>query len=203
MNRFKKFTSMFDREKLNLYKRFLKKATEDKPSELPPTQEAPLKAHAKEAKPEKPPTLDIPIDVSEKSKPAKPKLFIKDGPHLYISKLLNAKGPMTGPQMWREYKKDTDALQMRYFTSKHHLKKKILKTMMNQGKIIKVGYSAIQKAHLGYGLVPEKAFNRTDPQVLLNIQPRPKIRRFEKVEMMDLLKNEEAKKGTSEEKKAE
>ena len=195
MNRFKKFTSMFDREKLNIYKRFLKRATDEKTSsQAPPPEQSQAQTQTKDKpKPkEEAPTLDVPIDITPKSKPPKQKHYIKDGPHLYVSKIINAKGePMTGPQIWREYLKDPEAVKMNILESKNYLKKTVMANMRKQGKLVKAPYSPILKLHPGYELVPEKAFKRIDPQVLLTIKPRPNIKRFEKPEILELLKQDE------------
>ena len=34
------------------------------------------------------------------------KYMVKDGPHLYISLMINRKGPLTVQQIWNEFRKD-------------------------------------------------------------------------------------------------
>lgn len=194
MNRFKKFTSFFDRDKLNLYKRFLKKkdaATEATSEEIPLDSTKAKSGKTKEIKQEKKDEIPLEVPITSTSKPLKQKFFLKEGPHLYISKLLNAKGPMTAAEMWVAYQKDQEAVNMKVFQSKHFLAKKVVPLMIKQGKITKAGYSFTKGKHLGYSLIPEKAFKRTDPEVLVKIQPRPNIKRFERAEIIDLLKQME------------
>lgn len=183
MNRFKKFTSLFDREKLNLYKRFLKKNEETPAQQSPPPE--------KKESP-KTPALDIPIDITPESIIRKPKFYITSGPHLYVSKLLNSQGPLTGNQIWNLYLKDAEALKTKELSSKNYLKKTILPTMYKQGKLKKIGYSPLKEEYVGLALIPEKAFLRTDPQILVSLKPRPKIRRLERAEFQELLKMQEA-----------
>jgi len=186
MNRFKKFTSLFDREKLNLYKRFLKKAPiapESSESKAPDPKLAETKIPD--------PPLDTPIDITQKPAVSKPKFLIKSGPHLYVSQILLSKGPLTGTEIWNEYIKDPSAVDQNLLKSKTFLRQRVLKSMKAQGKIQKAGYSPVAHKYLGYSLIPEKAFRRTDSQVLLNLQPKPLIKRMKKVEAMEIIRKEE------------
>ena len=57
--------------------------------------------------------------------------------------------------------------------SKTFLRHRVIKSMLKQGKILKAGWSPIHEKFLGYSLIAEKAFQRTDPEILLKMEPRP------------------------------
>ena len=197
MNRFKKFTSLFDREKLNLYKRFLRKSPSESvadPSKSSPDQKAAsdLKSSESEAKKVKDPPLETPIEITPKASP-KRKFLINSGPHLYVSQVLNTKGPLTAKEIWVEYLKDDQAVDKQLLRSKTFLQKRVIPSMLEKGKVAKAGWSPVAQKYMGYSLVPERAFRRTDPEVLVGLQPRPQIKRMKKIENMEINKKEEKK----------
>lgn len=194
MNRFKKFTSLFDKEKLNIYKRFLKRGKGETPSA---DQIKQAKTKEEEEKKDIPPA-EINISPTTGTPTGKKKHYIRQGPHLYISQILNRGGPMTTNEIWNIYKKDEEAQEKEIFPSKEFLRRTVIPAMMQQGKIVKAGYSQAQGKYLGYNLVPEKAFKRTDPEVLVRIEPRPNIRRFNRSEIIELLKKIENEKNEQE-----
>lgn len=104
---------------------------------------------------------------------------MSDGPHLWIAKLLNRKGPMNKNQIWFEYNLDKEAVASGVIPSKSYLKEKILEHMERSGKIKNLGYDKAQDQELGYSLNPSKAFTNTHPDVLLGLVPLPEIPRLQ------------------------
>lgn len=194
MNRFKKFTSLFDREKLNLYKRFLRKTPSESVADPSKASDqkaaADLKSSESEAKKAKDPPLETPIEITPKASPRR-KFLIKSGPHLYVSQVLNSKGPLTAKEIWVEYLKDQEAVDKQVLRSKAFLQKRVIPSMLEKGKVSKAGWSPVAQKYMGYSLVPEKAFKRTDPEILVGLQPRPQIKRMKKIEAMEINRKEE------------
>ncbi len=146
MNKLKKLTSPFDKQKIANYKSLLKQ----KEGELKSAEE----------------TTD---------KTQKPRFYVTDGPHLYVSILLNRKGPLTAKQIWREYQKDEDAKAKDLFSSLTYLKQTILNKMREQNKIESAGYSRITKQFHGYKLNPKTAFGNVSPDIISTLEPMPDL----------------------------
>jgi len=145
MNKLKKLTSPFDKQKIANYKSLLKQ------------QEASLKS----------------TEAAEKGE--KQRFYVTDGPHLYVSILLNRKGPLTAKQIWREYQKDDEAKAKKLLPSLTYLKQTILSKMKEQGKISSAGYSRITKQFYGYKLNPQIAFKNVSPDIISTLEPKPDL----------------------------
>lgn len=174
MNRFKNFSKSFDKEKIgNIYNRYVKKQTSKQ-------AQAPL--DEKKVKESETPS-DKPIDIAPENK--KPKYYINKGPHLYVSMLLNRKGPLTAKQIWHEYQKDEKAKQENNIRSLTYLKQTILKHMKSSEKIKPGGYSKVRDCFVGFLLNPENAFKNTHPDILANLNPKPNIKRYLKPDVLE------------------
>lgn len=111
-------------------------------------------------------TLDI---VSQK--------FVREGPHLWVSKLLHQRGPLSSRKIWEEFIKD-DTVQKETIKSKHFLKERILYQMEMQGKIVKAkAIDMPQYNRAGWQIVPHRAFKNVAPDLLAEMQPLPAINR--------------------------
>ena len=64
------------------------------------------------------------------------KHYVRDGPALYISRLLHQRGALSSKKIWDEYIKDPTA-EKDLFPSKSYMKERILRTMKEQGKLVK------------------------------------------------------------------
>lgn len=161
MNRFKK---IFDKNKVNLYKSFLKS---DPNQKVPPTSEEKV-------------NLEKPIEVTQEKK--KEKKFVETGPQLFVSVLLNKKGPLNSKEIWHEYQKDIKMKEQFEIRSLTYLKQNIIAEMKRNGKIKAGGFSKIKNRFVGFILEPEKAFKNVHPGILEVLEPRPMIKRFLKNE---------------------
>ena len=63
--------------------------------------------------------------------------FVTDGPHLWVSSLLQKRGSISGNKIWEEYQKDLVVCNTGLIASKTKLKDNILKQMLAKGKIQK------------------------------------------------------------------
>ena len=50
------------------------------------------------------------------------KRYVTQGPHLWVSKLLQIRGPISSSKIWEEYGKDKEAQELELFRSKAFLK---------------------------------------------------------------------------------
>ena len=110
--------------------------------------------------------------------------FVRQGPHLWVSKLLHQRGPLSTNKIWEEFIKDS-TVEKDLIKSKSFLKERILHQMMMQGKIARgkaVDLPQYNKA--GWALVPNHAFRNTAPDVLANMQPIPAINRYDYKEFL-------------------
>lgn len=164
MNRFKK---MFDKNKVNLYKTFLK-SDPNPNSKVPPPSEEKI-------------NLEKPIEVTQEKK--KEKKFVETGPQLFVSVLLNKKGPLNAKEIWHEYQKDLKMKEQFDIRSVTYLKQNIIAEMKRNGKIKPGGFSKIKNRFVGFVLDPEKAFQNVHPGILEVLEPRPMIKRFLKSEL--------------------
>jgi len=142
MNSVKKLTSAFDKQKLHAYKQFLKGKNAEGGQAALPAGEA------------------------------RKSYYVTDGPQLYVSSLLNKKGPLTSKQMWLEYQRDQQAKERDMLPSISYLKKKIIASMLDQGKLERAGYSRVKEKFFGYKLVPQKAFKNVHPEIVANLTPK-------------------------------
>jgi hypothetical protein len=103
--------------------------------------------------------------------------YVRDGPHLWVSKLLYQRGALTSRKIWEEFMKD-NSVEKDLIKSKNFLKERILQQMHVQGKIVKgkaVDLPIFNRA--GWVLVPHKAFKNVAPDVLAGMQPLPSVNR--------------------------
>jgi len=142
MNSVKKLTSALDKQKLAAYKQFMKRKAGEAEANALPAGEA------------------------------KKSYYVTDGPHLYISSLLNKKGPLTSKQMWQEYQRDQQAKERDMLPSLNYLKKKIIAGMLDQGKLERAGYSRVKEKFFGYKIVPSVAFKNVHPDIVANLVPK-------------------------------
>ena len=99
------------------------------------------------------------------------------GPHLWVSKLLHQRGPLSSTKIWEEFLKDETA-DKNLIASKSFLKERILHQMLSQGKVVKA--KAIDNPIFnrnGWQLVPHKAFKNVAPDILANMTPMPVLQR--------------------------
>eukprot|EP00330_Aristerostoma_sp_ATCC50986_P006451 CAMPEP_0114583950 /NCGR_PEP_ID=MMETSP0125-20121206/7631_1 /TAXON_ID=485358 ORGANISM="Aristerostoma sp., Strain ATCC 50986" /NCGR_SAMPLE_ID=MMETSP0125 /ASSEMBLY_ACC=CAM_ASM_000245 /LENGTH=68 /DNA_ID=CAMNT_0001777815 /DNA_START=209 /DNA_END=415 /DNA_ORIENTATION=+ len=54
-----------------------------------------------------------------------------------------------------------------------YLKRNVIKLMMNQGKLKSAGFSKVTNSFQGYKLVPKKAFQSVDPEIVRSLDPNP------------------------------
>lgn len=64
------------------------------------------------------------------------KKYVRAGPHLWVSKLLHQRGPLSSNKIWEEFLKD-GSIERELISSKSFLKHRVLHTMFMQGKIVK------------------------------------------------------------------
>eukprot|EP01017_Pseudomicrothorax_dubius_P027320 TRINITY_DN3130_c0_g1_i1.p1 TRINITY_DN3130_c0_g1~~TRINITY_DN3130_c0_g1_i1.p1 ORF type:complete len:186 (+),score=58.64 TRINITY_DN3130_c0_g1_i1:113-670(+) len=114
---------------------------------------------------------------AEQPKIKKEKYKLTRGPQLYISTVLNKKGPMTIDELWQNYVFEKPRLKEHPFRSKTYMKTVVVASMLRSGKIIPAGYNK-KEGFYGFKLVPEIAFKNVDPSVLEKIEPRPDIKYF-------------------------
>ena len=60
--------------------------------------------------------------------------FVRQGPHLWVSKLLHLRGPLSTNKIWEEFIKDS-SVEKDIIKSKSFLKERIIHQMVMQGKI--------------------------------------------------------------------
>lgn len=111
----------------------------------------------------------------------KRKFWTIGGPHLFVSRLINERGPQTSKQIWLEYQRDHEAREKELIKSFTHLKRKIIPYMRQHGKIKSAGYIFSEKKFLGWQLNPERAFSRLHPDILMQLNPLPKISRVDRI----------------------
>lgn len=151
MNRLKKLTSAFDKQKLANYKALLKQQNAQNNQNAAPATELP------------------------EGEPRPKKYYVTGGPQLYISTLLNKRGALTTKQMWFEYTRDSEAVEKNLLPSLTYLKTKIVPSMVEMGKLEKTGFSKVKSRFFGYKLNPIKAFKNVHPDVMATIEPKVDI----------------------------
>ena len=105
------------------------------------------------------------------------KKYVREGPALYVSKLLHQKGCLSSKKIWDEYIKDPNA-EKGLLPSKSYLKDRILAAMKEQGKLVKGrSIDVPQYSKSGWVVVPHKAFKNVAPDILAEMQPLPAINR--------------------------
>ncbi len=62
--------------------------------------------------------------------------YVREGPHLWVSKLLYQRGPISSKKIWEEFIKDP-SVSKELIKSKSFLKERVLHQMEIQGKIVK------------------------------------------------------------------
>lgn len=62
--------------------------------------------------------------------------YVRDGAHLWVSRLLHQRGSLSSKKIWEEFLKDP-SVEKDVIKSKHHLKERILHQMFMQGKLVK------------------------------------------------------------------
>ena len=103
--------------------------------------------------------------------------YVREGPHLWVSKLLHQRGTLSSKKIWEEFIKDP-SVEKDVIKSKHFLKERILYQMYMQGKIVKgKAIDLPQYSKGGWQLVPHKAFKNVAPDILANMQPMPSVNR--------------------------
>jgi hypothetical protein len=103
--------------------------------------------------------------------------YVRDGPHLWVSRLLHQRGSLSSKKIWEEFLKDP-SVEKDVIKSKHHLKERVLHQMYMQGKLVKgKAIDMPQYSRAGWQLVPHKAFKNVAPDILANIQPMPSVNR--------------------------
>lgn len=108
---------------------------------------------------------------------AQSKSIVTSGPHLWVSKLLHQRGPLSSNKIWEEFVKDS-SVEKDLIASKSFLKERILKQMLAQGKVIKA--KAIDMPTFnrgGWQVVPHKAFKSVAPDILADMTPMPQLQR--------------------------
>jgi len=105
----------------------------------------------------------------------KEKYMVRDGPQLYVSILLNKRGPLTAKQIWREAAQDPEQVEKKILKNFVFFKLRILERMVAQGKIVNAGYSQITNTYLGYKVIPKKAFKNVHPDILEKLDPKPDL----------------------------
>ena len=203
MNNLKKFTSTLDRQKVNIYKNFLRRGT--KGEEETTTEAANYEKTSNKTQTKKPVEASrdnntVIVESTDSSGAAsqttvsekrKERAYHTSGPYLFVSKLLNKKGPLTSKQIYREYLKDEEAKNENIINSLAHLKQKVLKPMRENKKIESAGFDFQRRIHKGYRVNPEKAFDHTHPDILVRLEPRPLIKRFNKPDVLEALRKME------------
>lgn len=108
---------------------------------------------------------------------ASEKGVVRSGAHLWVSKLLHQRGPLSSTKIWEEFIKDS-SVEKDLIKSKHFLKDRILHQMHAQGKLVKGKAIDMPRFnHGGWELVPHKAFKNVAPDILVNLQPLPAVNR--------------------------
>ena len=93
------------------------------------------------------------------------KIYVRGGPHLWVSWLLYSRGVLTSGRIWEEFQRDK-TIDQEMIVSKSFLKRHILAQMQALGKIIpdrapeKPEYKSS-----GWKLVPHKAFKNVAPDI--------------------------------------
>lgn len=105
--------------------------------------------------------------------PKKAKKYVTQGPHLYVSMMLNRKAPLTAQQIWNEFQKDNEAKEADILKSKTYLKRKILDEMERQHKVYRAGFSQLNRKFLGFRLNPDVAFRNVHPDIISALDPKP------------------------------
>lgn len=103
--------------------------------------------------------------------------YVREGPHLWVSKLLHQRGPLSSKKIWEEFIKDP-SVEKDLIKSKNFLKDRILYQMATQGKLVKgkaIDLPMFNRA--GWQIVPTRAFKNVAPDVLANLQPLPVVNR--------------------------
>jgi hypothetical protein len=104
---------------------------------------------------------------------AQGKNIVSHGPHLWVSKLLHQRGPLSSSKIWEEFLKDP-SVEKELIQSKSFLKERILKQMLVQGKVVKaMALDMPTFKRGGWQVVPHKAFKNVAPDVLANMTPMP------------------------------
>jgi hypothetical protein len=62
--------------------------------------------------------------------------YVREGAHLWVSKLLYQRGPLSSTKIWEEFIKDS-SVKKELISSKSFLKQRILSSMEQQGKLVK------------------------------------------------------------------
>lgn len=102
---------------------------------------------------------------------------VRDGPHLWVSKLLQTKGPMSSKKIWEEFLKDP-TVSKDIIKSRSFLKERILYTMMMQGKIVRgKAIDMPQFNNAGWKVVPQKAFKNVTLDIVSQLDPLPVMQR--------------------------
>ena len=60
--------------------------------------------------------------------------YVREGPHLWVAKLLHQRGPLSSKKIWEEFIKDA-SVEKDLIKSKTFLKERILDQMYTQGKL--------------------------------------------------------------------
>lgn len=103
--------------------------------------------------------------------------YVREGPHLWVSKLLFQRGPLSSKKIWEEFIKDP-SVEKELIKSKNFLKERVLLQMQIQGKLVKgKAIDLPQFNRAGWEIVPHKAFKNVAPDVLANMQPMPALNR--------------------------
>ena len=96
---------------------------------------------------------------------------------LWVSTLLHHKGALSGNRIWEEYVRDQSVTEGT-LKSKSHLKGRILPLMEVEGKVVKTRSIDIpQYKRSGWKVIPNKAFKRTAPHLLMEMDPVPELNR--------------------------
>ena len=173
MNKLKNLGKLFSRPKFFSGQEAEKPA--EKLAEKPANIKQPISAKVSDSTQE---------NVTDKTneKDQKEKFYVTKGPHLYISKILLNKGPMTPKEIWLAYTKDTEARQQNLIRSITHLRHQILPSMKRSDKLSSAGYSVAQKKHLGLNLHVENAFKNVHPDILQRYEDKIPERLKRKIE---------------------
>ena len=94
---------------------------------------------------------------------------MRQGSHLWVSKLLHQRGALSTNKIWEEFIKDP-SVEKEIIKSKSFLKERILHQMEIQGKITRgkaIDMPQFNKS--GWEIVPHKAFKNVAPDVLANM----------------------------------
>ena len=107
----------------------------------------------------------------------KDKFVVRSGPHLWVSKLLLERGPLSTKKIWEEYCKDL-TVEKDLIKSKHFLKDRVLHTMFMAGKIKRGKAVDMPKfKNAGWEVIQNKAFARVDVTIMASLNPLPQSNR--------------------------